>query len=459
MLIAAVLAASVAASALAANSRNGVLLVLGAMGAILVLVVWSRSDGRMPLGVLAIAVSAGLLNFITLPTGTDSRLVLSLVLALLVTALWVADSLLVRRSFALIPSPLNMPVLAWAVVSVASFAWSMLMRDPLVYSYTSFLVVQAGALIVNVLLPLMILLVIQTLKDERWLDTLIWITLGVGAVVIWAGWLGLPLSRLYANGTRGLFGMWVVTMAAAVVLFDQQRPTWQRVALALLAGAWFHQQFVLHGAWISGWLPMVMALFVLAWLRSKPLFVLMVVVALAFVAANASELYLRIVVSNVEEGSMSRLDIWKMSLGHVVRHPLLGMGPAGYALYNMTYHPLDARSTHNNFFDVLAQTGIIGFTIFLWLMATVLRVSHMAYRRLKQRHDMSLALAAGVAAGTVGAMVGMMLGDWVLPFAYNQTISGFDNAVFTWLFFGAVGALEVITRAPMASTELPERYP
>jgi len=35
----------------------------------------------------------------------------------------------------------------------------------------------------------------------------------------------------------------------------------------------------------------------------------------------------------------------------------------------------------------------------------------------------------------------MMLGDWVLPFAYNQTITGFDNAVFTWIFLGGVAGL------------------
>ncbi len=38
-------------------------------------------------------------------------------------------------------------------------------------------------------------------------------------------------------------------------------------------------------------------------------------------------------------------------------------------------------------------------------------------------------------------MVGMMLGDWVLPFAYNQTIAGFDNAAFTWILLGAMVAL------------------
>ena len=33
--------------------------------------------------------------------------------------------------------------------------------------------------------------------------------------------------------------------------------------------------------------------------------------------------------------------------------------------------------------------------------------------------------------------VGMALGDWVLPFVYNQTIAGFDHSAYTWLMLGA----------------------
>jgi hypothetical protein len=36
---------------------------------------------------------------------------------------------------------------------------------------------------------------------------------------------------------------------------------------------------------------------------------------------------------------------------------------------------------------------------------------------------------------------GMMLGDWMLPFAYNETIAGFDNAVLSWVMFGGMVAL------------------
>jgi hypothetical protein len=42
----------------------------------------------------------------------------------------------------------------------------------------------------------------------------------------------------------------------------------------------------------------------------------------------------------------------------------------------------------------------------------------------------------------------MMLGDWILPFAYNQTITGFDSAIFAWLMMGGMIALHRLTAQP-----------
>jgi hypothetical protein len=62
--------------------------------------------------------------------------------------------------------------------------------------------------------------------------------------------------------------------------------------------------------------------------------------------------------------------------------------------------------------------------------------------------------------GTVGMIVGMMLGDWVLPFAFNQTISGFDNAMYTWLFLGCMVSLYLIKRnSPSAALKASQQMP
>jgi len=45
----------------------------------------------------------------------------------------------------------------------------------------------------------------------------------------------------------------------------------------------------------------------------------------------------------------------------------------------------------------------------------------------------------------VGCVAALALGDWLIPFAYTQTISGFDHSVFSWLFMGMIGALDRLT--------------
>jgi O-antigen ligase len=113
------------------------------------------------------------------------------------------------------------------------------------------------------------------------------------------------------------------------------------------------------------------------------------------------------------------------------------MGPAGYAVYNMTYNPRDARSTHNNYFDVLAQTGIVGFACFIWFLVRSFRVLKRNALAIKHGNDFEHGFVMLAFGGISGVILAMMLGDWVLPFAYNQTITGFDNAVLTWVFLGA----------------------
>jgi len=167
---------------------------------------------------------------------------------------------------------------------------------------------------------------------------------------------------------------------------------------------------------------------------------------LVYLALNFSFYRYTLYDSQVAEGDLGRLDLWQMNLEHVARHPLFGMGPAGHTVYNMTYHPEDARSTHNNYFDVLAQTGIVGLSAFIWMFVAFIWVGVRSFRALAGRRDFEAAFASATLAGCIAALVSMLLGDWVLPFAYNQTITGFDNAAYTWIFLGAMVSLYQIVR-------------
>ncbi|MBI1295451.1 hypothetical protein GC175_10905 [bacterium] len=395
----------------------------------------------MERGILAIALAGGLLNFFAVvPPGTQSRLVISLVLAMGLIGVWFMGFIVNKNQEPLKPSPINRPIWLFVFVSIVAYGWGVILRDPLVYVPGSFVVTQSAALLVNILLPLLALLVANKFIDLKWLRYLAWIMIGLGVLNIVSTEFNLPTQRLIFNGARGLFSAWVAGIAYALAIFDEESPLWRRGLLLLVVAVILYQNLLMNTIWLSGWVPVLVICTVVTFYRSKKLFAVGVGIGLLVMALNAGTIYQEVVVANIEEGGTERLDIWAMNLSHVAKHPFFGMGPAGYAVYNMTYHPLDARSTHNNYFDVLAQTGVIGFVAFLWLQWRFLMLGMRNCRRLAGKRNFSAAFAAAALGGAVAAMVAMMLGDWVLPFAYNQTISGFDNAAYTWIFLGGMAA-------------------
>ena len=131
--------------------------------------------------------------------------------------------------------------------------------------------------------------------------------------------------------------------------------------------------------------------------------------------------------------------------------PLVWNGAGGLCGVQHDVPSEDARSTHNNYFDVLAQTGIVGLGAFIWMFVAFIWVGIRSFRALAGRRDFEAAFASATLAGCIAALVSMLLGDWVLPFAYNQTITGFDNAAYTWIFLGAMVSLYQIVRHQVLS--------
>jgi O-antigen ligase len=315
------------------------------------------------------------------------------------------------------------------------------MRDPLVVVPNSFVAVQVAALVVNIFLPLTALFASNVLKEVRWIKYLAWAIVGSGALIIVLVYLNFPIDSLYNSGYRGLYASWVCSIAFALVLFKRNMPIWLRLSLVGVVAAWSYNDFFLHNIWFSGWVPIMVSLLVLILLRNIKLFGVVIVVIGLLAAINSSWIYANLYQAKIDNGDAERLGLWQNNIDLVVEHPLFGVGPAGYAVYYMTYHPLDARSTHNNYFDIVAQTGVIGAVIFAWLVGSFLWIGFRLRALTRRRGDFEEAFAAAAFAGMFGMLVAMFLGDWVLPFAYNQTITGFDNAVFTWLVLGAMAAL------------------
>jgi O-antigen ligase len=76
-----------------------------------------------------------------------------------------------------------------------------------------------------------------------------------------------------------------------------------------------------------------------------------------------------------EESAFGRVDSWYEGLQMFMSNPVFGVGPGNYSDYN-------TLTAHNSFMLVLAETGYLGFTVWLafvcygfWMMLVVMRSS------------------------------------------------------------------------------------
>jgi len=138
---------------------------------------------------------------------------------------------------------------------------------------------------------------------------------------------------------------------------------------------------------------------------------------------------------------ITRLEAYRVNWRITSKHLLFGTGPAGYASYYMSYFPAEAMASHSNYIDVVAQTGIVGAFFCLWFFGAQALGNYRFSIELRGRGDFAESASAAIWGGTAGCVAAMALGDWLLPFAYTQTIAGFDLAAFNWLFMGSLWAL------------------
>jgi O-antigen ligase len=428
------------------------LLAVVAAGVPLVIVGLQFILPRFDLAPIVILFAAAFVP-ISLPTGTESRLVDSLLLTLLFVGNWVLKMLLVDKRLHLEPSPINKPLLGFMGITLIALVWSMAMRDPLVVVGQSVSIVQTASAIVMIMLPGAFLLVGNHIRNLKLLNIMVIMMLVAGAITVP---YRLNLMPILLANDNGLFTMWVVSLALSLALFHGKL-SWQwRGSLLLLAVAWIYARFGLQVTWLAGWLPTLLVAGVILFMRSRKFFAILVLVAVVAVALNSDYFLNKVLADESNESGGTRMAAWEVNWQVTGKHLLFGTGPGGYAAYYMSYFPNDAMATHNNYIDVIAQTGVFGLALCIWFFFRLAWLGYQVCLRLKGRNDFAEALANAAMAGTIGCIVAMAIGDWLFPFAYTQTIAGYDYVVYSWLFMGAILALDRLY--PATRTKLPELY-
>lgn len=161
------------------------------------------------------------------------------------------------------------------------------------------------------------------------------------------GWLGLVRLFWYGAAALLLYGIYLTASRGAML------------AVAMMLGVW-------------------------VW-RHRGAITAMVVAAGGMLAMSALPSRMQELDAS-ESSAAGRIDAWYEGMQMFVSHPLLGVGPGNFTEYNYL-------TAHNSFVLVLAETGFIGFTIWLAFVIYGFRMMYVFEKVQPDLPDATLAAA------------------------------------------------------------------
>jgi O-antigen ligase len=422
-------------------NQTSLLLVLGMVAGlvgILILLRWP------PLGVAAL-IAGSLVSPLRVNTGSQSPLNATVLILVLLFGLWVFDRIARKERLIEVVSRTYLSLILFSVVAILAFGIGQL--PWFTFARPAPIRAQVGGLMIFLFSFGAFMLVGQQLRSERWLQALTWIFILLAGVYVASRMTPVirPFTnRFYANNGGGsLFWTWLVALSLPQALFNRKLHMRWRLLAGGIAMATLYVGFFVVRAWTSGWLPAMVAMVVVLWFGAPRLGLVATIVGAILMVIKATEVTNVVMVGDNQYSLMTRLEAWKIVLGMIEINPILGLGPANYYRYTHLYPILGyavSFNSHNNYIDIIAQTGILGLICFLWFAVEAgwlgLRLS------LRIPEGFGKAYVYGCMGGLAGTLVAAMLGDWVIPFAYNVGLGGLRASIFAWIFLGGLVTLE-----------------
>jgi hypothetical protein len=411
-------------------SPRYLILILGLVPAVGVILAFMRWPA---LGLIAVIGS------VTISFRGPSNSNATMLLVGLLLGLWLTNMMVVQREIKLVPSRTILPLLIFVSVAVLAFGIGQL--PWYTFAQPAPLGAQLGGLAIYVLSAGAFLLVAHQIRDIRWLQVMTWSFVALAASYIIGrivpGVISITTHLFDKSNTGSLFWVWLVAVAFSQALLNRKLHLGWRLGLGGLVVATFYVSYSLNQDWKSGWIPPLFTIIAILGFR----FWKLGLVLLPFGIVPASRL-ISFGIAADEYSYSTRLDAWTIILEMIKINPVLGFGPANYRWYTPLF-PIRGWfvqfNSHSQYIDLIAQTGLLGLICFLWFFGMVGWVGWQLRERVPP--GFAQAYVYGALGGLVGTLIAAALGDWVLPFFYNVTLSGFRASVLGWLFLGGLVAL------------------
>lgn len=405
---------------------------------------------NMSIGLSALVFTSAAVTY-SIDTGTQSKIVLAVVLVVTLSAVWLARMFIFERRIRIFPSNLNLPLFLFLAAALVSWIANLAVNNWNVILPRNILFVQAGQFAMFALSAAAFWLFANHPVSDRTLKswTLAIILFGFFSF----GWELFLRRHFYSESVLGAMQMWPVVLLASQLLFNPHLDRRLQVAgyagLAMWA-AWAYQwTFISKGSWM----PAVFGIGILVFLKNARLGIVLGLLGGSYLLwSNFGASFFA-----GEEASLYRPYIWLDVIRMGLRSPLLGLGPVVY-MYHWADPTFDSLTfqisqtyawnrfnfsppSHNLFVDIFAQTGIVGTVFFVWLLVAV---AIFGWRMAKcYKPGFHRGYVSGVYAGFAAiAISSAPFADWLIPFVYNIGIEGFSHSVYSWMLLGTLVALD-----------------
>jgi hypothetical protein len=422
-----------------------ILVAVPAAGAILVLLRWPQ------LG-LVFLVAASLLVPFAIGTGTQTEINISVIMIVVLLGLWIFDMVSRQRRVWLVFSGPVTSILSLCVAAILAFIAGQLPWFNFVGKAS--LLAQFGGLSIFLLSAGAFLLTANQVQELYWLKCMTWSFLVIGGFFIFGrlfpivgslvGQSFRSIIKIKTGATGSLFWVWIVALALSQAVFNPRLSIYPRILLLSLVMAVFYANFIQNRSWASGWLPPMVtfaALILIGVPRSRVWIALLGGVGIILFAKEILDFLLEY----EQYSQLTRGEAFRILLEIIKVNPVLGLGPSNYYFYTPLFKILGWHvqfNSHNQYLDLVAQTGLLGLVCFTWFAWEIGKVGWQLKDKVPQ--GFSKAYVIGALGGLAGTLAAGLLGDWVLPFVYNIGFKGFRASVLGWIFLGGLLAIKNI---------------